>query len=537
MRPIYATRFRLEQRGMPEGTPADFDTVLAYVRRWIEGKYRGRQHGLTNFSMHIDGRESRPVAGNELFARDQPIGGGRLFELRHIEADSEEPGRQWRTDITLASDGQRLEFSLLLRVGSSTFIVQPHGRIQTGPPRVVRKLISDFVCKAARVEIASRDTVVMPGETEMLVDRILLDSKRALPVVLVSQLETDETVHPTSDIRAKLVGLAHVYEINYEAGYELTRLVGKASSCFHGAVRLYWPGFKQDEAKRHPLFTTERMEELVERHATFEDHLFRRLSEVAAARFVDSPVVRTLRQIEERTRREEVQKLRHVVRDAQNNPAKADDAEWLAELDKALTHNETLSARIEELEEQNLELQYELETAKQNIVAVQNHAGRSSQQDDIEEVTETPPSSIGEVLNLAARRFEAYLDLSDSAHKAAEASSSSRVDDVARALEDLKELSKRYFSSPDRSVGPWDDYFRERGLNYARAESEQTMAMHGDERIFRHNGTQWTMEKHLTIAKNHPTDCVQIYFDVDEENGRFVIGYCGPHLKTATSTF
>jgi hypothetical protein len=38
------------------------------------------------------------------------------------------------------------------------------------------------------------------------------------------------------------------------------------------------------------------------------------------------------------------------------------------------------------------------------------------------------------------------------------------------------------------------------------------------------------MLRHLTLGGGDRTNCLQIYFDVDEKTKKFAIGYCGRHL-------
>lgn len=55
--------------------------------------------------------------------------------------------------------------------------------------------------------------------------------------------------------------------------------------------------------------------------------------------------------------------------------------------------------------------------------------------------------------------------------------------------------------------------------------------MYGAERTFVHRGRKLVMQRHLTLGGGDRQNCLQIYFDVDESRQRFVIGYCGMHLR------
>lgn len=536
MRPVYATRFKLQTR--TDLAQPDFDTVRKHVTDWVERKYK-RWHGVDDFAVSFDEQTLRPVEGHEVWGVEQHLGGGQFVELRLTEPDPDEPGRVWRTSVTLATNGKETEFSIVVRVGSQTFAVQPLGAFETGPPNIVKRLVRDYVCCASEVEIASRHTLVYRDQVETLV-RFILAPTRALPIVLISQTPSGVPVREARQVQDKLVGLAHVYEIDYDAGYELTNQLGKTCSCFDGAIRVYWPGFLPEAYLRHPLYLPDRIRAMTEEERPVEAVLFRRFSDIAATRYGDGPILRQLRVAADQARRDEVQKLRQAVRDAQNNPAKAEDAAWLAEFEKALDENVALREDKRRLEDQVLRLEDELAQAKQNMLAIQQHGAHGDREDiqeAVEEASLHPPTSVSDVLRRVAANSDGRLAVWKTAWSSAEASFSSRLDEVYAGVEAIAALAKDYFGVQDGAVGPWEDYFESRGLKYARGESQQTMNMHGDKRRFHDGGDEREMQKHLTIAKNNPSDCVQIYFDVDEENGRFAIGYCGPHLPTARSTF
>lgn len=69
------------------------------------------------------------------------------------------------------------------------------------------------------------------------------------------------------------------------------------------------------------------------------------------------------------------------------------------------------------------------------------------------------------------------------------------------------------------------------GWKYSPRESEATLSKHGRDRPM-HQGKP--MQKHLTIGRNSPDRCVQIYFEVDQSERKIIIGYCGRHLPTSS---
>lgn len=71
---------------------------------------------------------------------------------------------------------------------------------------------------------------------------------------------------------------------------------------------------------------------------------------------------------------------------------------------------------------------------------------------------------------------------------------------------------------------------RDRGFKYAATESKNTLNMYGEDRDFSYKGKKRRMVKHLTLGGGDRKNCLQIYFDPDDQERRFLIGYCGVHL-------
>ncbi len=361
MRPIYATRFRIEQRS--DHAPPSLEEARQLVSRWMEKKYRRK--GLT---LSFDGAPQRLDGGYVFTCREHRVGEGHMITFDFDEPDP--LGRVWKSTIVLATDGEAAEFSYLLRVAppATGYRVEPLGPITTKPPKVVRRLIRDYICRPGPVEIASRHTLVTPDYVGTLVD-FIQNPERALPIVLVSQMEGGQPLVQTESLKDQLVGLAHVYEISYDASRVLTASVlGKQGSCFDGAVRVYWPGYTSDAYLRHPLYLPQQVSALTESGRSLESVLFRRLSEIAAARFVESPIARRLALATESEQRREVEELRARVREAREQPDKTQSAEWLEEMDRTLDQNDVLTARVARLEAENQSLASQLEDGAEKFL-------------------------------------------------------------------------------------------------------------------------------------------------------------------------
>jgi hypothetical protein len=98
---------------------------------------------------------------------------------------------------------------------------------------------------------------------------------------------------------------------------------------------------------------------------------------------------------------------------------------------------------------------------------------------------------------------------------------------VYAVLEILAEVGDLYFQGSIGNSIP--ELLRQRGVPCSR-ESMSTMGKYGYERDFPYAGKKTQrMDLHLKIGRK-----IRIYFDVDHEDRKISIGYCGQHLHTVT---
>jgi hypothetical protein len=98
---------------------------------------------------------------------------------------------------------------------------------------------------------------------------------------------------------------------------------------------------------------------------------------------------------------------------------------------------------------------------------------------------------------------------------------------VYTVLEILAEVGDLYFQGSIGNSIP--ELLRQRGVPCSR-ESMSTMGKYGYERDFPYAGKKTQrMDMHLKIGRK-----IRIYFDVDSEERKISIGYCGQHLHTVT---
>ena len=363
----------------------------------------------------------------------------------------------------------------------------------------------------------------------------LLAPSRSLPAIVFSRDVWSEVYLADPVTTAdSVVGLARVYMLRDKwAAFALTNELGRNLSCFGGAVRIYWPGLtRTDDPYGHTLFLPDRVRALSAEGRPLPEVILRRLAPISAVRFMQGPVTRKVRaalEVEETNRREQV---RRGLLDRADLEGQLLDA-W-DERDRARRELEEREGSILELELRVADLEEENRDLKASFAQVQQHAGERAQQalSGVKEV-DADARSVREALDGAGQDFRDHLEVWRSAEESADKSSFARPSQVYQALLAIKEVAEAYFKSKaaSQSMGSWEKAFSERTFKYAATESQNTMNMYGDERVFVHKGRKLQMLRHLTLGGGDRQNCLQIYFEVDEPRQRFVIGYCGMHLR------
>lgn len=184
---------------------------------------------------------------------------GRVWELRTEKINTEETG-YWSTEIRAferAADDADMVMTLTMHVESGDAGIRPlHYRVSV--PHVLAALARDF-----EVRVSNDMCTLAPDyvDSRQKVDHLvasLSDAGRALPVILVSETQDEELLLPSLDesLAQRLFGIARVMRIGAFQTQQLTNRIGKEMSCFHGGVRVYWPGWGLEAPLlAHRLFT------------------------------------------------------------------------------------------------------------------------------------------------------------------------------------------------------------------------------------------------------------------------------------------
>lgn len=119
----------------------------------------------------------------------------------------------------------------------------------------------------------------------------------------------------------------------------------------------------------------------------------------------------------------------------------------------------------------------------------------------------------------------------ENALRSAARSGCTRRREVLQFLLTLRELACVLYR--DRTLsGPLDGWFQRRGYDYAHGDSEATRTRYGAEREILLDSRVVQLAEHVTLFPNG-SNCVSIYFHRQDAENCLVVGYVGPHLRTA----
>lgn len=529
MTPVYSLVLAFDPKG--GDTPAGcFDKLVTAAVGWVEEAIPGSR-------VRTDGTTESFAAGETVTASRERI--DPAHDLFTLEWTRITEGVRLVCGVELARTPVGIQGRAAVRAAGA-------GLAPPQPVDPARPGVIDRWCEAAVGRVVGGEEVpaavrrvsarFVPG----FIEDLLLAPNRTLPAVVLAPMPDDRPLVDPEVLLDAVFGLAHVVELTTkDATFMLTDRVGKEWSCFHGAVRIYWPQpTLGDDYRRHPLFFPAAYPPGPEADARLPRDVLARLCAAAHARFADAPLVRAARAAQEKQKQAAVQ--RQI---AELSAGAAESKEWLALLESAWADNKRLRddlelARLElaEVRAERDDLREQWKTVAPEMAAAEDAAVRA------EAVTKRyrdrilkGMKKVSDAVDLAADEFADTLRFLPSAlHAAADSPYQHPVrvyelfralDEVARGLRARGELGESLY-----------DALRRHGFEYKPHISVTSEGKYGDEYTFEYGGRKHLFENHVTLGSSHsPRECLSAHWLRDEAAGRFVIGWCGRH-KTNTKS-
>ena len=163
------------------------------------------------------------------------------------------PDSRLGLDIKLASRGGPVAVSVqssLLETGGAV----SHADIIVGPPSLVQELLDAYECRRGPDRISATPTIVTTKTAAEFAEQRILDPKRRLPIIAISQDWRGHTPVDPKQLQATLAGQAEVATYDGAAADALREIVGFQLACFNGAIRIYHPGCARGDRRERYNF-------------------------------------------------------------------------------------------------------------------------------------------------------------------------------------------------------------------------------------------------------------------------------------------
>ena len=236
----------------PGDTSACFLKTRSIILSWLAEKARGPlpSEMLSGTTSELSAIGAQRV---ETVALETP----RYWTARQDDMDQKFAGRTWVTEAALAPVGQ-----------SRVIVGHRLHCVTLGDPAPFSRSIPKFMREIARnfdtyldgseISLQARKAETS-SDVEQLV-KLLCNKDLRHPVLGVSTdrnfLKTIDFLIDPDALSSSLFGVAHVWSIAPDAAFELSDLIGKELSVFHGGVRSWrFPLSLNDNMYNHPLAT------------------------------------------------------------------------------------------------------------------------------------------------------------------------------------------------------------------------------------------------------------------------------------------
>ena len=178
----------------------------------------------------------------------------RFWAMRWDESLDSDNRLRWVCDLRLAADiEQPDDLRVLIRahIGSdrtSSVGVEVDARL----PSIAGDLITTYNAHIEGRAITGRVARVAKRQAERFMREDLMATDRNLPILAVAECEDGAGLPLDRDALADagFAGLAEVYLIERGAAAAINSRVAEGLACEPGAVRLWWPGLREDDHER-----------------------------------------------------------------------------------------------------------------------------------------------------------------------------------------------------------------------------------------------------------------------------------------------
>lgn len=507
------------------------------VRDWAEEKY-GEPLGD-----ELTGGWSNDNATVRIESESLPETQTGYWRLNLEHPDGDADGFMLQVEIRLATTGSEVEIDTIVQRtadGGET----PEKIVNAARPRVLVNLAQGYHCKFGEEQISLDAKQITKDGAHDFVYEDVFDPNRRMPLVVVSENPFGGTFISPNLLQSRLLGLAKVATYDSKTAGAVNRELGEALGCWDGALRVYRPGCSgDDDSWRNRYWNWNRLNSLLS--SSGWDETLGLVEDECVSHALPQVGSQMYHRVRDRVLHERYERVVEQLRRSQQNETEnAANKAMLEDLVDTLAEYETqrdererqferqISERDHQIDDLRIENQKLHDRNDQLNLAL---SYQDSESIELEE-DEQPPEfeSVYDVVEYARDKFD-RLRFFSWAVQLARASVFPRPDEVYRAFQVLSECAdERVNGTLAKDVKEW---LRDHGLDYAPSESKTTMGKYGDKRNFFDDEKKRhvEMQAHIKLGGGpgqRNTLRVHIYWD--EEESKWLVGYIGLHLPTAT---
>ena len=462
---------------------------------------------------------------------------GEAGGLVGIEVDQPDPADltwRWRTHIDIGVEDRAAWLRVRVALFSPIEGLVTRPKMTPHRPPIVRRVVDRLDVRVDGRRIG-RPWLLAVSEVPSYVD-FLTSPGRRLPVLAISQDADGEPFLDRARAADRLLGLAHVVEIDLQSSYAVTDAIGKTLSCYSGAVRVYWPGFAiGDDPYFHRAYVGGSLAYLGREGMGSE--LFDTLGRLSALSISEPDLRRKLRR-EQRAheaagRAAEAVAMRSRLEEIQSrSDGGLDHRTW----ESLAADYGRSQARIDALEEELSDAELEIETLREERDRAEAQArtlnlalAYTPSPVGLEVPPDEPaPTGVLEAVQQAVGRCKHLIFLPEAFASAAE----SRYADPERVLANLllMEQIADDWNSGELTDGP-HGAFQQRCSGYRPGISGTAAAMYPEDYRRDYGDRQVQLGPHIARGTGPATAVLRIYWYVDAERKRIVIGHVGRKLR------
>ncbi len=522
---VYCANCRLTPSG---GVEQILDTITEYLSLALERPFETSQMRAAQTSRFRD--------GVTIDYAEKISGSPRMYAVRHTVPDLSTPGRLWTTEVGIrqTEGNENLSCSVMFQLDDQSTVV-------SSPVIPTRPEVLDWLIEKCPpcVGTPGLETLALNDDTIEDITHFIRDDARLHPLVLLPK-QPKESFIQIERFRNQLIGVADVCVFDPQWAHEhktdyphLASLLQAQMATFFYPLRLKPVGAQEPTTSQTNLFI--RQDDEVRQRS--EDELVTTLLQHAnrqcALRHISLDLIKT-----SLFRQAIAQRLQHMQELEANTQEAEEYASLLEEADRELTTKDAqitkLQQDLENVIDENRQLQSKFDSLRQNVEnksggPLTNNANEAEFRPAFEALfTEGP--TLEQSLILLEQIYPERIVVLDTAK--ASAKKSQRFKYRSKAFDLLRALVTDYYQILQTKG---DAEARKVFGNAYSARESKTVESNPRSRelhTFHYKGAPMVMLKHLKIGiKDSIYETVRIYFEWDQQEGKIIIGHCGPHLE------